>query len=448
LKRLLFLWWKSQRTLFVTSNVLVWICVMPATGAAEAAPVAEVRSLLREGRYPEAYQKVSRLLEESPNDPEFLHLQGVSLRDAGYLEDAQRVLSRARSLDPDNTQLLLDYAHALTLGGWIREADALLGDHLRQHPENEALRSRITAIREAIPDIPPPPRSPWQVYARLAFEYDDNVTARPDTVHTSEDESWRHLYSVYVGYRFFLQEKGYLPFDILTSYQRYQTRHDRQTLQSFDYAENRGNISLESRMTFLGKPATLQLSGHVYEGDLDQSDYVEGVRISGSGHVVIHDRLNTWLSLSWEDQEYADASAFPELFNLDGERRQVLLGVSSTAWKRSLSFSLEVFYEETDTEGSQFVRDRFGGTATATLLLPNSVRLHTSLSYDEESYTQYLYDPARLDEVWTAFVALSRPLFSDQLTGELNATFVQASSSQDFADYERMVLGAAMNFNF
>ena len=62
-----------------------------------------------------------------------------------------------------------------------------------------------------------------------------------------------------------------------------------------------------------------------------------------------------------------------------------------------------------------------------------------------EDYEEIVPDPARLDDVFTFYMMLSRPVWDYRVHAELNYTQSWNDSNQDFSSYERNVVGVAVS---
>jgi tetratricopeptide (TPR) repeat protein len=144
--------------------------------AAAAARLDLAAQLLKLGRNGDALVQLESLLEQDPNQPKALLLQGIALYRTGRYLNARPSLERAIELDP---------AYSREGNYYIGLVDAFLGDldssiaafstaagPSPQHPLGRSattLRSQVARSQRR-----------WSVAATAGFEYDDNVTLSPD----------------------------------------------------------------------------------------------------------------------------------------------------------------------------------------------------------------------------------------------------------------------------
>ncbi|WP_295799590.1 tetratricopeptide repeat protein [uncultured Microbulbifer sp.] len=117
----------------------------------DRAPVAELQQALDAGDLPSARQHLDQLRQQSPQDPRLLSLQsqfqtqvsnrvdgaikrGNDLYSQGEIEQALEVWLEARTLDPDNVELLANIARAEKVLENLRALSPPLPDELNAHP--------------------------------------------------------------------------------------------------------------------------------------------------------------------------------------------------------------------------------------------------------------------------------------------------------------------------
>ncbi|MFI4859978.1 MAG: tetratricopeptide repeat protein [Phycisphaerales bacterium JB063] len=102
-----------------------------------------------QGRAPEAYAQYEVALQAAPEDPLPALLMADFCTRAGKHEDALTLMERARSLDPDNVQILLAMATPLEMLGRFRELSALLDQAAAMAPGLEQDKG-FTKLRKKI----------------------------------------------------------------------------------------------------------------------------------------------------------------------------------------------------------------------------------------------------------------------------------------------------------
>jgi hypothetical protein len=148
---------------------------------------------------------------------------------------------------------------------------------------------------------------------------------------------------------------------------------------------------------------------------------------------------------AWKD--FAGAVEFPDYFERDGEEWSGGLSSDHRFWDNRLILSLGYGYRESDSEGSQFRSGSHNGNLSASLQLPARLRLTAGLDYQQTNYSDFLPDPARLDDLWTGTLSLVRPFADYRYNLELNLSHSAAESNREFAEYEQTVYGVAVSLN-
>ena len=68
--------------------------------------------------------------------------------------------------------------------------------------------------------------------------------------------------------------------------------------------------------------------------------------------------------------------------------------------------------------------------------------------YQQEDYTEYTLYPTRLDNLWTYYVSLERPIWKNWLTLGINYTYETADSNLNLAEYRRNTFGINLTASY
>jgi TPR repeat protein len=121
-------------------------------------PLVPIVEKLRQGRQAEGIQLLELLLSHRPDDSVVLYNLGLALSDAGRLERAEAILTRAADLNPNDVNIKVALGVALGRLRRDAEATAVLKAAAEQDPKNPWARRNLGGIllkagqpEEAIP---------------------------------------------------------------------------------------------------------------------------------------------------------------------------------------------------------------------------------------------------------------------------------------------------------
>ncbi len=114
--------------------------------AATAADLAEIRSLIDQGRSDEALVGLEEHLDESPVDPEAMFLRGLLLAETQHESEAMEVFEEISGLRPDRPEPLNNLAVIQAANGDYEAAVETLKEALRTHPAYRTAYENLTKI--------------------------------------------------------------------------------------------------------------------------------------------------------------------------------------------------------------------------------------------------------------------------------------------------------------
>ncbi|MBN1669485.1 MAG: tetratricopeptide repeat protein [Kiritimatiellae bacterium] len=409
-------------------------------------------SLIKARQYAPAVQELDRLLTERADDILLLRLKGVCLMELGQSDEAAAVLKRAVALAPENVACRFYLAQALAYRGSVAEALRELGKVREMAPDSPYAERAATVIPKlhqlALSAQPMPAKRRWNVAARIAGEYDDNVPAR--SKHDEDGgstDAWRALLSLYLEYRLLDQKIEKTPFTLGAAYSVYANWHEDDLYTDYDLVVHSGTVFVRKSGRRL-LPYNLEIAGSYSDVQLGTEPYSETAEARGELSIQWAD----WAvaaprySMSWKGFE--DDTVQPDLYSRDGLDQTIGIDQYFYLFDNRLILGLGYGYRTARTEGGTFDIDSHNGQMSASVALPLNLRIRTRVEYADEDYIEYTPDPRRTDDSWTVSTSLSRAVCGDWLRAELNHTYVTSQSTLAFAEFDRNVYGASLRGSF
>lgn len=411
----------------------------------------EVAAAIGAADYQRAIVALEAAAEQDPNDYQVQRVLGVCLLELGRLKQAEDHLRAAILLEPDTSAARYHLAQVLALRGNIEEATELLREIIRLAPESgyAARAARVLPGLEQLKEtllVQDAPKR-WDLYLRVAGEYDDNVPAR--SRHDPQDgtHSLRLVTSVRVAYRFPDQRLD-APWPTLEAgYSYYRSVHDKSAFRDFDVSSHNANLELSRYGYVFGRWTKLGVTGSFGHTELGEEKFNEDIGVEAAWTVQLRPAFLAVLGYGMHWKEFENDTEFPEFFSRDGHEQEARLDTYTYLFQNRLILGLGYAYLWNDVDGSQFGLNRHSVRASATVSLPAKLRLYTSVTYATEDYDEFTPDPRREDDRITAYLSLSRSLWSDAWRAEVYGTYSTSDSNQDFADYDRAVYGIAVSWS-
>jgi len=411
-----------------------------------------VTQLINTKDYAGAYKEAQELLEQRPNDIYLLRIKGVCLMEAGYQDQAVAVLRKAVDLDPDSVASRYFLGQALAYRGSIREAVSILEKVISMAPESayarktEAILPQLLQLIETEQVISDEQR--WNTYFRTAFEYDDNVPLRAsNSPGDSPTESWRFSYSFYGEVRFPDQKIDKMPFTLGLGYSLSGSEYERSEFGIYDLFSNDVSLFISRDSTLFDNFYNIRLNLHATDTRLGWDPYS---RIAGTSLSFQYNWLGmvaSTLSASVDSKDYDEDTEFPDYYSLDGKEYNFgffnSIYLLDNRWVLGLNYN----HRRMEAEGIQAELRSNDLSGSITTTLPLLIRLYAYLGYQQEDYPDY-YPVGRLDDIWTVYASLQRPVWREKLFLEMGYTYSTASSDYDYAEYQRNIFSVGLNLSF
>lgn len=341
----------------------------------------------REGRYVEATEAFEELRERYPDDPNVLLNLASSLRREGKLQDAEKVLLKAKEIAP-NAPLVYYYLGLIHYkrGDVSRAADAyektiaLAPDSV----EGQVARQILSDIaRKKSQAEPVNIERPWNAFAQFGIEYDDNVNAESGG---EKDGAFRLTQSLAGNYR--LLREG--PLAITASAWVYHGANLDGDVDDFNLTSVSPSLTASYANRIGGVDALASLA-YRYEADWLNSDNYYGdlheIRPQVSLGLAPRWRTNIYYAAQFErfdekgfESRISSRNAFT---NVTGARQFFF-------FDNRQSYATVAFeFKQSDAHGRNFNSDIYGGEAGVSLLLPYELRLGLTGRYEYEDHSDF-----------------------------------------------------------
>ena len=433
--------------------VLLIISIPSPTLSAEEPYWQSVIPYFQANDFEGAYTELEKLLKTKPDDALLLRLQGVSLMELGDFDLATKILERSVTLDPESIASRYYYAQALAYQGSILTAIDVLNEIIQLAPGSEYANQSQAILPElenlagslrAVPDV-----RRWNLYANISEEYDDNVPGRANnSLLDTPKDSWRTTYTLYGEYRVLDEKIDASPLSLGGGYSLNGSKYSRSSFSVYDLFSQDFNIYLRKSDSLWERFYTATLQGSYSDTNLDGDDYSNIGSLVGSFNYYWHERITSKFILGWYKNNFEDDSEYPELYSRDGNTYKVGLENYLYLMNNRLILGLHYIYRKEDTEGQIFNIRSNDLTGSFNVYLPWKVNLSGSIMYQQEDYTNYTPNPKRLDNLWTFYASLERPIWKDWLTLGVNYTYNTADSNLDFAEYRRNTVGISLSASY
>lgn len=407
--------------------------------------------LMKAGDYPAALESLDGLLAERPAAVLLQRLKGICLIELDRPAEAVTVLRQAVQGDPSNEAARFYLAKALAYSGFVGEAIDTLRQLQAKFPDSpyaekaEAVVANLENLRETA--APAREAKRWNIYLRLAGEYDDNVPARSDDDHESSS-SFRWAASSYFDMRILDQELDRSFATVGISLTGYASRHTESDFDDYDLNTFGGSVYLAKAFSVANMPASLSVDTGYTWTELGQDTFSTSWNVGTGLDLQWADNASFRLRYSLAELDFKEDTAWPDLFSRDGKEHNIGADQFFYLLDNKLILGLGYTYRILDTDGSQFETDSHNFNGSVTVRLPYSVVFAGNFGYAEEDYRDFTPEPERLDDIVTATLELSRYIWKDQVKLALSYSRSRADSNLDFAEYRRNIYGLAVSANY
>lgn len=439
---------------FLLLGLLLFYSSLSVNTAAGQAPFWQMAGdLIEKGQFAAALDQLQSMAPQHRKDPLILRLIGICLMETGAPDAAVTNLRAALAATPKSISARYFLAQALAYRGSVVEAIETLDEILKMAPQSEYARQAqkilpdlmgLSGSAAAVSDV-----RRWNIYTKLSGEYDDNVPARPkDSPEDTPTDSLRMAYSFYGEYRFSDQKMDPWPLTLGTGISINGNFHERSTFSVHDLFSYRGSLFLSHSGFWWAKSYEAKVQADFSHTDIDQKDYSNIFGAEASLTNQWGESFLTTISFQYQDKDIENDSYFPEYYSRSGPDYRTSLASLFYLMENRLILGLTYAYHAGDPQGTLYEIASHDITGSATLYLPWSVRVYGSLAFQQEDYPAYTPDPpGRLDDIWTLYFALERPIFRDWLFLEISYSYINSHSELNFSDYNQQVVGLSISYS-
>ncbi len=405
--------------------------------------------LFKAGDYEGAVREIEALLAQHSGDSLLERYRAMCLDRLGRSQEAVAIFEGLLAKDPAHvpTRYFLGQAHA-RLGNrdaamrewqWVR-------DNGTGTPYEGWARTALARFGEGREVALPPDLKPWSVTSRYGYEYDSNVTLKPNdgSLAGARDESaGRQVMDLNLGYRARSRADGTV--DLL--YATRQSFHD-DSLNEFNFHSEEFGLNARKRLRWGARDLVAGARYDFLMGFLDDDLFSVSNRWTLSADARLTPRSQTVLFDRFTLSGFGPDGSEPARTSRDGATNDV--GVTHYVYAedfRSYLYARQEF-NSSHTRGTNF--DAVGSTSRVGVHAPLKDRLHLDVStgldlgfYHNFSSVSSGDTSRRRDRVWDVYTALTYRL-SERLALRGFYRFINGENQNNLFDYNRHLGGVAL----
>lgn len=376
-------------------------------------------------RYAEAADLFKGVADEEPSNVLASYYAGISLYQAARYAEAPSYLDSAAERSPTLKVSSAYYAgicHFKT--GHHKEAVEKF-EYVRDEAGQDVLALYAEKWLDSLEGTEKE-RRPYELYARLGYQFDDNVCLDPldKDFFADQDDA------VTVGYLSGKYELEQGPATLGAEYTHYQTWH--RNLTEFDLT---GNI-IHLYGHYQAWPFTFGISYLPQYYWLDSESFLMRHQIRPEVLWRLSENVMGRLSYSFyrnnhfEDSDrdgYTNEVAADLYYGMDRQQGYAYAGIA---------------YEDMNTDGPDFSYGQMKSQAGISFRLPWDITLEAAAKFYRQSYdnTHSLYNVGRRDSKYHGAISLERPIFHEWLSLVGDYSYTKNKSNIDDYTYRRQVV--------
>ncbi len=311
-------------------------------------------TLYQTGNYQQSLEALDDLLKDHPSDTLLLRYRAMTLDKLGRYEEAVDGFNRILNQSPDNvpTRFFLGHTYErmgkqeLAINEWRSVAKEAAGTIYAEWA-NENLE-RVSAVYAA----PRPVGHKWEIAGRYGYEYDTNVTLKPDDealASPGENEAGRHIMDLILKNHTFTTRDTTVDLQFAAR----QSLHDN-GLDDFNFTSLEFGVDARKRVNIFEHAVVAGARYDLLSGFLDGSTF--SLKNRGTFSLDTRFTANTRSVLSYRltGAEYGPDGSNPPRTSRDG----IYHDIGATQYWYFENFKRYIFargeYNHADTRGGNF----------------------------------------------------------------------------------------------
>ncbi len=447
---------RHPKILISTTSIIALTAFLLAPLQSRAAPEpvfdllqSAAASAFRSGDFEAAEIEFRALSEQYPNNTDVLRFFAVTLDRIGKYTEAIDIFSKILELKPNSASTryhlgvtlykahLTDaateqFGYVLQLATQSKYAE-LAQEYINAIAEQRASLQRQGAVKR------------FGVFAQLAYSNDDNIPAIPDhpLLAAIEREGTRGSEYVALDYHF-LRKPDWTGSLKLSGY---GTQYSDDVFSGFEVFQYSAGALLQRHTRFGKMPVTGKIDYEYSKVELgeDRDPYSETHKATFSGLFHLKDNQSATLHYQLSEDDFEHEGFAPAISSRDADNREA--GLSYTVYfadKRG-DFTLYARYEEDDATGLNYNREATVGGITLRFPLFWNSQLKLGAEYTEDEYPDFTGPLLRETDVREYSVELSR-WFGQHVLARLTWSDHDEESSYPSLTYRRKAWGLDVSY--
>ena len=309
-------------------------------------------------------------------------------------------------------------------------------EYVRDNADSASLKENSTQWLESIQNKEKALK-PYILYAKIGYQYDDNVRYEPidEDIFSDEEDFLTSL--DFVGRYNFVNKPD---LKCIAGYYHYQTLHNQ--LDEYDLAESVPNINVK----YLMKPYTFGINYLYYYYWVDYERYLRRHRLIPEISWNVNDYFSTHLKYSYYDNEHFQDNRY------DGDNHEIsfLLDYRHLVDEKEINLIGEIGYEDNNATHPDEYYQRVKVRGSVYFMGPWELRFKLTARYEDKTYdnTNSFFNVKREDTRYEGSILVSHRFYHDFLNIQTEYTYTKNDSNISYYDYEKNVIGLYLAFTY
>lgn len=381
-----------------------------------------------------AAELFGQVAADDPNNVLAHYYGGISLYNENQYKEAIDYFLTAAKMSPTvriNGRYYAGLCYLKT--GDVEKATKEL-EYVRDNAESESLKKNSVQWLESIKNRT---YKPYLFYAKIGYQYDDNITYEPLNVDIVTDADDFYTSFDLLGRYNFVNRADW---KLSAGYYHYQRLHN--DLDEYDLVESVPNISVKYQMD----PLMFGLNYYYYYYWLDYERYLRRHRLIPEISWNVNDYFTTRIAYSYYDNEHFQDDRY------DGDNHEIslLFDYRHLVDEKEINLIGEIGYEDNNADHPDEYYERVKVRGSIYFMGPWQLRFRLSARYEDKTYdyTDSFFNVKREDDRYEGQVLISHRFYYDFLDIQTEYTFTKNDSNISYYDYERNVIGLYLTFTY